>query len=62
MICSIIYGVVDMLPEGVATTSYMELGIVAGIVTTMGVVITVCFSAMAVNKFVNMKSNKIHLY
>lgn len=62
MTCAMIYGVVDMLPEGVATTSYEELGMVAGIVTAMGVVITVCFSAMAINKFVNMKSNKIHLY
>lgn len=62
MTCAMIYGVVDMLPEGVATTNYTELGIVAGAVTTMGVVITVCFSAMAINKFVNMKSNKIHLY
>ena len=28
----------------------------------IGVVITVAFSAVAVNKFVNMKSNKIYLY
>ena len=62
MMCAMVCGVVNLLPEGVTTISYMELGLMSAIITIVGVVITVGFSALAVNKFVNMKSNKIHLY
>jgi cell division transport system permease protein len=62
MMCAMIYGVVAILPIGVATITPMELAVMSGVITLIGVVITVAFSAMAINKFVNMKSNKIHLY
>ena len=62
MMCAMVCGVVNLLPEGVTTISCMELGLMSAIITVIGVVITVGFSALAVNKFVNMKSNKIHLY
>ena len=42
--------------------NYNEVGIIVGALVVVGVVITVLFSAFAVNKFVNMKSNKIYLY
>ena len=35
---------------------------IVGVLLIVGVVITVLFSAVAVNLFVNMKSNKIYLY
>jgi cell division transport system permease protein len=41
---------------------YREVVIIIGAVMAVGIVITLLFSAFAVNKFVNMKSNKIHLY
>ena len=62
MMCAMIYGVVAILPIGVATITPVELAVMSGVITLIGVVITVAFSAMAINKFVNMKSNKIHLY
>ena len=57
-----IYGVTSILPMGVKTLSQENLIILMSIILIVGVVITVGFSAMAINKFVNMKSNKIHLY
>ena len=62
MMCAMVCGVVAILPVGVATVSTMELVVMSVVITLIGVVITVGFSAMAINKFVNMKSNKIHLY
>lgn len=62
LVCSTIYGITMILPEGVNTVNTASLAILAGIITTIGIVITVAFSALAINKFVNMKSNKIHLY
>lgn len=47
---------------GIKTLSQEHLIVLMGIVLIAGVIITVGFSAMAINKFVNMKSNKIHLY
>ncbi len=57
-----IYGISSILPQGIKTLSEEHIIILMSIVLIVGVVITVGFSAMAVNKFVNMKSNKIHLY
>lgn len=38
------------------------LGIIAAAITLAAVVVVVIFTTLAVNKFVNMSSNKIHLY
>lgn len=57
-----IYGISSILPMGIKTLSQEHLIVLMGIVLIAGVIITVGFSAMAINKFVNMKSNKIHLY
>ena len=35
---------------------------IIGVLVLLGIIITIAFSAAAVNKFVNMKTNKIHLY
>lgn len=62
LVVGVVYGVDSYTPEGLALLDYREAGIIAGGVLIVGVIITVSFSAIAVNKFVNMKSNKIHLY
>ena len=62
MICGIVYGAESYTLEGIKMLDYREVGIIIGAVMSLGVVITLLFSAFAVNKFVNMKSNKIYLY
>ncbi len=62
MICVVVYGAESYTIEGIKMLDYREVGIIIGAVVALGVVITLLFSAFAVNKFVNMKSNKIHLY
>lgn len=61
-VVGVVYGVDSFTPEGIAMLDYCEAGIIAGGLIVVGVVITVGFSAVAINKFVNMKSNKIYLY
>ena len=62
LVCLTIYGVENFTPAGIELLPYREVAIVVGAMLALGVVITVLFSAFAVNKFVNMKSNKIYLY
>lgn len=62
MLLGIIYGVDGFTPESLALIDYREVGIIVGVLLVVGVAITVLFSAVAVNLFVNMKSNKIYLY
>ena len=62
MIIGVVYGVDGITPEALALLDYRDVGIIVGAMLVVGVVITVLFSAFAVNKFVNMKSNKIYLY
>ena len=62
MIIGVVYGVDGITPETLALLDYRDVGIIVGAMLVVGVVITVLFSAFAVNKFVNMKSNKIYLY
>ena len=62
MMCGIVYGADSFTPEGIAMLDVKEVSAIVGSIVALGIIITVCFSAFAVNKFVNMKSNKIHLY
>jgi cell division transport system permease protein len=62
MVVGVVYGVNSFTPEGLTMLNYTEVGIIVGALLAVGVVITTLFSAFAVNKFVNMKSNKIYLY
>ena len=50
------------MPEIVATSELIKVGITVGAIVAGGVLISVLFTTFAVNKFVNMKSNKIYLY
>ena len=57
-----VYGLNEALPE---LTSLAEVTKIAAIVAAMlagGVVLSLAFTVAALNKFINMKSNRIHLY
>ena len=62
MVLGVGYGVDAVTPEGIAMIDYREVATIVGVLVVVGVAITVLFSAFAVGKFVNMKSNKIYLY
>ena len=62
MVCGIVYGAEVVSVEGLSLLDYREVGIIVAAIVVMGLVITLLFSLFAGNKFVNMKSNKIHLY
>ncbi|MBO5687585.1 MAG: permease-like cell division protein FtsX [Alistipes sp.] len=50
------------MPEIVATSEIVKVAITVGGMIVGGLLISLLFTAFAVNKFVNMKSNKIYLY
>ena len=62
MVLGLFYGINYIMPSDVELLSEMAVVIIIGGLVLLGVLITVIFSAVAVNKFVNMKTNKIHLY
>lgn len=62
LIASVVYGVESYAITGVEMLGHAAVAIIIGSVVALGVVITTIFSAFAVNKFVNMRSNKIYLY
>lgn len=62
MIAFTVYGVELFTPQGIEMLDHMAVGIIIVSTLAVGVTITLIFSAVAVNKFVNMKTNKIYLY
>lgn len=50
------------MPEITAPTQMVQIGVTVCGMILCGVIISLLFTAFAVNKFVNMKSNKIYLY
>ena len=62
MVVGVVYGARLLTLDGIAVLDLDRVGMILGALMLIGVVITVGFSALAVNKFVNMKSNKIYLY
>lgn len=62
MVCLAVSGMESMMPRSISLLGYEEVAIILCGLIAIGIVITVLFSALAVNNFVNMKSNKIHLY
>ncbi len=57
-----VYGLNGQVAElsGIATIE--QLALLAGVMVGVGMLLSLLFTAFAVNKFVNMKSNKIYLY
>lgn len=62
MVIGLVYGAQHILPTTIDVLNYIEAAVIIGAMVVIGIVITLIFSALAVNKFVNMKTNKIHLY
>lgn len=62
LMCGMVYGTHSFAIDGIKMLDYREVGVIVGAIVLVGVIITVSFSAFAVNKFVNMRTNKIHLY
>lgn len=52
----------EAMPEFGTLTAPSAAAVIMAIMVVGGVVISLLFTAFAVNKFVNMKTNKIHLY
>ncbi len=56
------YGLNVGVPEMGIESQLVRLGIIAGAMVCIGMVVSVVFTLFAASKFVNMKSNNIHLY
>ncbi len=52
----------EAVPELTSVTEAIRIAIIAGAMIVGGIVISGLFTVIALNKFVNMKSNKIYLY
>lgn len=57
-----VYGLNEAVPELTSLTAATRVAVIVGGMVLGGVIISLCFTWFAVNKFVNMKSNKIYLY
>ena len=57
-----VYGLNEAVPELMSLAETMKIGIIVGGMVLGGILISLCFTFFAFNKFVNMKSNKIYLY
>ena len=55
-------GLSGAMPEIVSLSELIKIGITVGAMILSGLLISLIFTMIAVNKFVNMKSNKIFLY
>ena len=62
LFCAALFGLSGALPEIMAASEITKVVIVVGSMIVVGVTISLLFTSFAVNKFVNMKSNKIYLY
>lgn len=62
MMWGLCYALGRVMPAEVELLNEMAVLVIIGSLVLLGVIITLVFSAGAVNKYVNMKTNKIHLY
>ncbi len=62
LMAGVIYGAESHAIEGIQMLAVEDVAVIVGVIVVLGVAVTVLFSAFAVNKFVNMRSNKIYLY
>lgn len=59
---AILFGIDHTLPQLGVLEQIELIAVIAGIMVGCGVVISMLFTLITVNKFVNMRSNKIHIY
>ena len=57
-----LYGLNEAVPELSSLAEWEKIGIIIGAMMVVGVVVSALFTTFTLNKFVNMKSNKIYLY
>lgn len=57
-----VYGLTETVPELTTLADWQQVGIMLGVLMGVGLLLSLLFTAVAINKFVNMKSNKIYLY
>lgn len=57
-----VYGLNEAIPELLTIAQAGKIAIILGAMVVGGIIISGLFTVVALNKFVNMKSNKIHLY
>ena len=57
-----VYGLNEAIPELTSLAEAAKVGVIVGSMAAGGVLLSLIFTYAAVNKFVNMKSNKIYLY
>lgn len=62
MVIGLVHGAQRVMPVDIEMLGYQQAVAIIGVLVLLGIFITIAFSAAAVNKFVNMKTNKIHLY
>lgn len=57
-----VYGLNEAVPELTSLAEVEKLLIIVGVMVAGGILFSLLFTTIAVNKFVNMKSSKIYLY
>lgn len=57
-----LYGLNEAIPELTTLATLEKVGAIVGGMVLLGCMLSLLFTAMAVNRFVNMKSSKIYLY
>ena len=57
-----VYGLNEAVPELMTIAEAGKIAIILGAMIAGGIVISGLFTILALNKFINMKSNKIYLY
>lgn len=62
LFCAALYALNGTLPEIVSIAELRKIAIIVGSMIGLGFAISILFTTFAVNKFVNMKTNKIYLY
>ena len=62
LLCGALYALDYFVPGVGIFPHWKKAGFIAGVITSLGVVVAVICTLPVVNRFVNMKSNKIYLY
>lgn len=62
LFCLSVYGLNEAIPELMTIAEAQKIALILGSMVAGGVLISGFFTYIALNKFVNMKSNKIYLY
>ena len=62
LFCAALYGLNESVPELLSFARIEKIAVILGAMLAGGIVISGLFTFAALNKFVNMKSNKIYLY